>query len=207
LLNANPETFESTTTKMKQALAVLLVFLATSAGAQTKQINIGYYKYSGVFWQSSGQSSWYEFELDTRGITKKPITFHNVIFNVKGAAEGTYPEFSYITTGENCGLSKTPGTFNPCDIALFPVAKDWQCATTEDQGITWKQNCISIALQFVAPGAKGFTFELVDGTKFCAPGIINIFLEAQPDNRMLDPVCSVDGCKGILGPIILKSTC
>jgi hypothetical protein len=62
-------------------------------------------------------------------------------------------------------------------------------------------------LQFIAPGAKDFTFELVDGTKFCASGITNIFLEAQPDNRILDPRCSSAGCYGILGPIILKSTC
>jgi len=172
--------------------------------AQIKCINIGYYKYYGVFWQNNEVNSYYEFELDTKGITKKPIVFRNVIFNVKGAASGTYPEYPYITTGPGCGIH---GVTDPCDILWTPTAKDWQCATTKDQGITWKQNCISIALQFIAPGAKDFTFELVDGTTFCAPGIINIFLEAQPDNRMLDPMCSGNWCKGILAPIILKSTC
>lgn len=187
---------------MKQALAVLLVFLATSAVAQTKSINIGYFKYDGVFWQNGGQYSQYEFELETRGITKKPILFHNIILNVKGAADGTYLEFHFLTTGIGCGQPLVKGV---CDIAFFPTTKDFQCATTKDQGVTWQQNCISIALQFIAPGAKDFTFELVDGTKFCASGITNIFLEAQPDQKMLDPMCSTGGCRGISTPIILKS--
>jgi hypothetical protein len=201
-------------------VAILLVLFAISAQAQTS-ITIGYYAYDGVFWKNNQVNSYYEFELDTRGITKEPIKFHNIMINIKGAISGTYPEFPYITTGEKCGLEKFPqgnqemtlvktgGQFNPCDILFTPIPKGFQCATTTDQGITWKQNCISIALQIVAPGAKDFTVELVDGTTFCAPGITNIFLEAQPDIRMLDPGCSGIWCKGIKVPIVLNasSTC
>jgi hypothetical protein len=184
-------------------VAILLVLFAISAQAQTS-ITIGYYKYDGVFWQNNQVNSSYEFELDTKGITKQPIIFHDIIFNVKGAVQGTYPEFPYITTGLGCGL---PPYQTPCDILFTPTAKDFQCATTKHQGNTWHQNCISIALQMVAPGGKDFTFELVDGTKFCASGITNIFLEAPPDNKALDPICSFRGCRGIQVPIILKSTC
>jgi hypothetical protein len=191
-------------------VAILLVLFAISAQAQTS-ITIGYFRYDGDFWQTyqgqSYQENDYEFELDTKGITEKVITFHDVILYAKGGSLGTYPTFPHITTGLGCG---NPPYQTPCDILFTPYSPkydDLLCGTTKDQGVTWKQSCISIALQLVAPGGKDFTFKLVDGTKFCASGITNIFLEAQPDNRILDPRCSPAGCYGISTPIILKSTC
>ena len=76
-------------------VAILLVLFAISAQAQTS-ITIGYYAYDGVFWKNNQVNSYYEFELDTRGITKEPIKFHNIMINIKGAISGTYPEFPYI---------------------------------------------------------------------------------------------------------------
>jgi hypothetical protein len=153
------------------------------------------------------QTNDYEFELDTKGITEKVITFHNVILYARGATLAIYPEYPHITTGLGCGI---PGITDVCDFIFSPYSPkydDLLCGTTKDQGATWKQSCISIALQLIAPGGKDFTFKLVDGSTFCSPGITNIFLEAQPDQKLLDPRCSSAGCYGISTPIILKSTC
>lgn len=187
---------------MKTALAILLVLFAISAGAQTKSITIGKLTYDGYFVEGGIAFSAYEYLLDTSGITKEPIVFHNVILNIKGATSGTYPQFPEITTGPGCG---TPGITVPCDV-LFRPSGAFTCAKTKDGGLTWTQTCISIALQFISLTGKNFSVTLVDGSKFCVYGVNNVYLEAQPDQRELDPQCNAQSfCKGISVPIILKA--
>jgi len=192
---------------VKTALASLLLLLALCpAVAQTKSITIGKFQYVGTGVTPDGLvESNYQLDLDATGITVDPVAFRNVIVVVKGTRQGTYPSFPIITTGPGCG---NPPYQTPCSLIFtgakgFPLAT---CATYNSVTQQFTQNCISGAVQFVSLTGKHFSFALVDGEQFCTYGITNIFLDAKPGQRELNPHCGADGfCAGESVPVVLHA--
>lgn len=192
-----------------KVLASLLLLLAAlcPASAQTKSITIGKFTYVGTGAQTDGSvESLYQLDLDATGIAVDPIAFRNVILQVRGTKVGTHSTgFPVITTGPGCG---NPPYQTSCSL-LFTGKKGTvltTCASYDSVTQAFTQNCVSIAVQFVSLTGKNFSFALVDGEQFCTYGITNIFLEAKPDQKALDPQCDSSGfCKGASVPVVLHA--
>jgi hypothetical protein len=191
--------------QFKTACLLTMLALSLAAFSQTTSITIGSLKYDGTF-QSPGASieSLTEVVLNTTDLTVSPIVFGNVILHVKGGEETTLQSgFPTITTGPGCGV---PGITDPCDL-LFIGGSDYSLPTC---GIlshgAFIQNCVAMELQMVSATGENFGIPLLNGEQFCAFGIYNIVLKAQPNETALDPHCMSDGfCQGVSIPIVLAA--
>jgi hypothetical protein len=175
------------------SLSILLALLPVSqVKAQTTSITIGQFKYVGTVKDQSA----YELHLHNKNVTKRPIHFSNVVLYVKGTSAGSGP----ITTGLGCGL---PPYKTPCDLLFIgQVGTQLDSCGTSDGTL----DCVSLDMQFVSPSRKNFSFELVDGSQFCANGVNNIYILLKPNHLVLDPKCDSDGfCKGVTVPVVLNA--
>jgi hypothetical protein len=204
------EATEGVMRKLEIALASLLILLllvlATPVIAQTQSITIGKFTYLGTVLQSGAVQSVYEIALDATAVTPNPIAFGNAIVIVKGGSfssqQGNFP---IITTGPGCG---NPPYQTSCEMRFQGGVgyKIPSCARYNAIKNVFTQNCVSVTLQLVSQTKKNFSFPLLDGTQFCAYGINNIFVEAQPGYKALEPQCDINGfCVGASAPIVLQS--